>query len=116
MIEPIGKTTCLFRPASGFGAQEQVAYTESKGYRAVVGTVFPLDHWISNSPTLEYLARWLCVSGGIVILHDGEIRGRTTAEVLDRLIPKLKAAGYEFGRLEDEMRVARGTARNSIGQ
>jgi peptidoglycan/xylan/chitin deacetylase (PgdA/CDA1 family) len=41
------------------------------------------------------------VPGGILIMHDGDVRGRTTATVLDELIPQLKAAGYSFGRLEE---------------
>ena len=64
-------------------------------------TVFPLDHWISDSRWLVRIARWLSVKGGIVILHDGETHGQTTAAVLDALLPQLRAAGYEFGRLEE---------------
>ena len=90
-----------FRPPCGLGTQEQIAYARSRGYRAVAGTVFPLDHCISDSRWLVRLARWLSVKGGIVILHDGQTHGRTTAAVLEVLLPQLRAAGYEFGRLEE---------------
>jgi len=66
-----------------------------------MGSVFPMDHWISNSRLLVLLARWLTVPGGIVILHDGDVRGQTTATVLDRLLPQLREAGFSFGRLEE---------------
>ena len=90
-----------FRPPCGLGTKEQIAYARSRGYRAVAGTVFPLDHCISDSRWLVRLARWLSVKGGILILHDGQTHGRTTAAVLEVLLPQLKAAGYEFGRLEE---------------
>lgn len=90
----------LFRPASDFGTKEQIAYARSKDYRPTMGTVFPLDHWISNPDWLICITQWLVVRGGIVILHDGDIRGHTTAEVLDQLLPQLKTAGYIFERLD----------------
>lgn len=90
----------LFRPASDFGTQEQIAYAKSKGYEAVMGSVYPLDHWLSDPGLLVFFARWLTIPGGIVIMHDGDSRGHTTAAVLDRLIPKLRDAGYSFGVLE----------------
>ncbi len=90
----------FFRPASDFGTREQIAYARTRGYEPLVGTVFPMDHWITDPRSITRLARWLSTPGGIVILHDGTIRGRTTAAVLDRLIPELRAAGYSFGRLE----------------
>jgi chitin deacetylase len=90
----------FFRPSSDFGTREQIAYARSKGYEPLMGTVFPMDHWITDSCSIVGIARWLSTPGGIVILHDGAVRGRTTAAVLDRLIPELKAAGYSFGRLK----------------
>jgi peptidoglycan/xylan/chitin deacetylase (PgdA/CDA1 family) len=99
LVERKGATQ-LFRPPSDFGTQEQIAYARSKNYRTWMGTVFPLDHWIFEPDRLVRISRWLAVSGGVVILHDGDVRGVTTAEVLDRLLPKLKAAGYGFGRLD----------------
>ena len=93
----------LFRPASDFGTREQIAYARSKGYEAVMGTVFPLDTRISDPDWLVRISGWLAVPGGIVILHDGDVRGQTTARVLDRLLPKLKAEGFVFGRLEEAL-------------
>lgn len=47
------------------------------------------------------LVKWLAIPGGILIMHDGETRGARTAAVLDKIIPALKDAGYEFGDLND---------------
>jgi peptidoglycan/xylan/chitin deacetylase (PgdA/CDA1 family) len=91
----------FFRPASDFGTRQQIAYARAKGYEAVMGTIFPMDHWISDPDWLVHLSSWLTVRGGILILHDGATGGQTSAVVLDRLIPKLKSAGFTFGRLEE---------------
>lgn len=92
----------LYRPSSDFGTPQQLEYVRSKGYRTVIGTVFPLDHWISSPWMLSSLIEWLAIPGGIIILHDGRERGTTTAEVLDRVIPKLKERGYTFDTLRAE--------------
>lgn len=101
LLEPMQKAR-YFRPASDFGTSKQIAYVRSRGYQAFMGAAFPLDHWVSAPVVLTRLTSWLAAPGAIVILHDGSVRGRTTAEVLDRLIPRLKTAGYSFGRLEEE--------------
>jgi len=49
---------------------------------------------------MHKFASWQSVNGGIIIIHDGNERGARTAEVLDRLIPILKARGYRFGELQ----------------
>ena len=76
-----------------------MAYVRSKGYQPVLGTVFPLDHWINRPSILALLVRWLAVPGGIIIMHDGNSRGHTTAQVLDRVLPLLIKAGYKFEAL-----------------
>ena len=96
-----------FRPPSDLGTPEQMAYVASKGYQPIMGTVFPLDHWIQKPSLLAPLTRWLAVPGGIVIMHDGDVRGRTTAKVLADVLPALKRAGYTFESL-DRMTPAKG--------
>jgi peptidoglycan/xylan/chitin deacetylase (PgdA/CDA1 family) len=93
-------TPRYFRPPYAASTTEQTAYVRSKGYRPVLGTVFPLDDRIHRSSTLALLVRWLAVPGGIVILHDGDVWGRTTAQVLDDVLPALKRAGYTFDSLD----------------
>jgi peptidoglycan/xylan/chitin deacetylase (PgdA/CDA1 family) len=96
-----------FRPPSDLGTAEQMAYVASKNYQPTMGTVFPLDHWIQRPSVLAFLVRWLAVPGGIVIMHDGDERGRTTAKVLADVLPALKRAGYTFESL-DRMTPAKG--------
>lgn len=88
-----------FRPPSGAGTAEQMAYVKSHGLVPILGTDFPLDSAIQNPRSLEFLVKWLAIPGGIVIMHDGNKRGWTTAKVLDAAIPELKKKGYEFRAL-----------------
>jgi len=93
----------LFRPSSDFGTADQLRYVREQGLLPVMGTMYPLDHRLGRPALLAGLARWLRIDGGILILHDGGTRGRTTAAVLDRLIPELKEDGCEFGRLDEAL-------------
>jgi peptidoglycan/xylan/chitin deacetylase (PgdA/CDA1 family) len=36
------------------------------------------------------------IPGSIFVLHDGHGHGRKTAQILDAVVPRLKAQGYEF--------------------
>jgi peptidoglycan-N-acetylglucosamine deacetylase len=89
----------LFRPPSGIVSSEQVGYAAICGCVTVLGTAYPFDAHFRDADCIRWLARWLATDGAIIILHDGAERGRTTAEVLDRLIPELRARGFEFGDL-----------------
>ena len=89
----------LLRPPGGSISAERAQYVKSQGYGIMVGTVFPLDHWLENKAVIETLAKALVIDGGIVILHDTNTRGPRSAVVLDELIPELKAKGYGFALL-----------------
>lgn len=86
----------FFRPPGGSISSDQVKYAASRDYTVVVGTVFPLDHWLENNALIEMLAKALVIDGGIIILHDTNTRGPKTAALLDTLIPELKNKGYQF--------------------
>jgi peptidoglycan/xylan/chitin deacetylase (PgdA/CDA1 family) len=96
-------TPQYFRPPSASSTTRQIAYVRSKGYRPVLGTVFPFDHSIHRPWILRLLIRWLATPGGIIIMHDSDGRGRTTAQVLDAVLPALQRAGYEFDALASMM-------------
>ncbi len=89
----------LFRPPGGSISAEQIKYVHAQGYEVVLGTVYPLDHWLENEGLITRLSRALVREGGIIILHDTTTRGFRTAVVLDRLIPELKQDRYHFALL-----------------
>ena len=91
----------IFRPPNGSVSSKQAAFATAHGYQIVVGTVFPLDHWLENETAIKTLAKMLVTDGGIIILHDTPERGPRTARVLDELIPYLKHKGYAFSLLPE---------------
>jgi peptidoglycan/xylan/chitin deacetylase (PgdA/CDA1 family) len=95
----------LFRPPNGSISSEQAMFVTAQGYQIVVGTIFPLDHWLESKTTLVTLAKLLTIEGGIMILHDTRERGSRAAAVLDELIPRLKREGYNFALLPGQSRV-----------
>jgi peptidoglycan-N-acetylglucosamine deacetylase len=90
-----------FRPPSGFCTADQASYARSRGYRPVLGTIYPLDAQIQRKTVIQLLIRWLTIRGGILIMHDGDEQAATTAAVLDELIPALKRQGFELASLDD---------------
>ena len=91
----------FFRPPGGSISKERADFVHAQGYQIVVGTVFPLDHWLENKTLVEGLIKALVVDGGIIILHDTPTRGPRTAAVLDELLPQLKQKGYRFALLPE---------------
>jgi peptidoglycan/xylan/chitin deacetylase (PgdA/CDA1 family) len=92
VLQPFGAVR-FFRPPSGYATDEDLAHVHARGMEAILGTGYPFDTSIEDVDLLVRLASWLSVEGGIIILHDGNERGLRTAQVLDRLIPLLKARG-----------------------
>jgi peptidoglycan/xylan/chitin deacetylase (PgdA/CDA1 family) len=71
------------------------------GHECVLGSVYPLDAglgwpWLSERYIVAH-AR----PGSIIILHDRGRRGTHTAEVLGRVLPVLRARGYEIVTLTE---------------
>jgi len=92
----------LFRPPGGSISTERARFVATQGYEIVAGTIFPLDHWLENTHIIVALAKALTIDGGIIILHDTNIRGPRTAAVLDELIPYLQHKGYRFELLPEK--------------
>lgn len=90
-----------FRPASGWYGTAIRDHVQARGYRLVLGNVFPFD---SHLPSVDFCG-WFVARGihpgAIVILHDGEHRGPRTADVLRDVLPTLAERGYEVTTLSD---------------
>jgi len=90
------------RPAAGWYTGAMAAIAARHGYRIVLGSVFPLDHLI---PSSGFAARFILAGarpGSIIVLHDGNDRGRRTVATLRQVLPRLRARGLEVvtvGRL-----------------
>lgn len=84
----------LFRPGAGWYDARMVRVAEERGYRTVLGSVYPFDTVIAAPGVLSWYVLRSTVPGSILILHDGPERGLRTAEVLRTVLPELKRRGY----------------------
>lgn len=86
----------LFRPPSGEFTSAQVALVKARGYRAVLGSVYPFD---TSRPPAAY-TRWLVsknlAPGVIVILHDGVRDPNNMLEALDDILTAGTRRGFKF--------------------
>ena len=83
------------RPGSGWFNRRMLAIVGRHGYRLVLGSVYPLD---AHLPSVYLASRHILRQvhpGAIIILHDGDSRGRRTVEVFRRILPELRRRGYK---------------------
>lgn len=83
-----------FRAGSGRYNDMVLTLTEERGYRIAMASVAPLDTLISSPRSMSGFISWMVEPGSVVVLHDGQDRGRRTAATLDRLLPILHDRGY----------------------
>lgn len=86
----------LFRPPSGLVSEAQLDILEARGYRSIMGTVYPFD---TSRPPSAYV-RWLITKnlapGSIVILHDGARDASNMIAALEQILARGRASGLRF--------------------
>jgi peptidoglycan/xylan/chitin deacetylase (PgdA/CDA1 family) len=85
-----------FRPGSGWYNDRMLRSVAARGYRLVLGSVYPFD---AQLPFPAFAARYVrnnVTPGSIIVLHDGPTRGRRTAAVLRTVLPELRSRGYRI--------------------
>lgn len=86
----------LFRPPSGEFTDAQLALVKARGYRPVLGSVYPFD---TSRPPVAYI-RWLVsknlAPGVIVIMHDGVRDPSNMLEALDDILAEGTRRGFRF--------------------
>lgn len=93
-LEVLGGST-LFRPGSGWFDERMVAEASLRGYRTVLGSIYPFDAHLPFPRFASWFVQQQAAPGGIVVLHDGAERGVRTAEVLRRVLPNLQRRGFD---------------------
>lgn len=83
-----------FRPGSGWYDRSMVDEVERRGYRVVLGSVYPFDAQISAEPWLAGRILASVEPGDVIVLHDGERRGQRTARVLRTVLEELQQRGF----------------------
>jgi len=87
-----------FRPSGGWFHPPMVEWARSRGYRTVLGSIWPLDGLGIAPP--EPAQRWLvgrfAHPGGIVVLHDTEEANPATCRTLQAVVPELQQRCFSF--------------------
>ena len=92
-----------FRPSGGWPTPRMLRRAESRGYRTVLGSIWPCDGVpLPLLPSQTRLA-WQKMAverfahpGGIVVLHDTPAANPLTRATLKAVVPKLREEGYAF--------------------
>lgn len=88
------------RPPYGAFTAKTAHLLTGWGYRLVMWSSIP-QHWMQP---LRWSIRQVLAEaspGGIIVLHDGHGHGKKVTEIVDAIIPPLKAQGYEFITIQE---------------
>jgi peptidoglycan/xylan/chitin deacetylase (PgdA/CDA1 family) len=87
------------RPPYGFFTARTLSLLDEWGYRLVLWDNMPLHFIQPVSWTIKQIVE-PTVPGSIIVLHDGKRHGAKVAQILDIVLPQLKAKGFEFVTIE----------------
>jgi peptidoglycan/xylan/chitin deacetylase (PgdA/CDA1 family) len=89
-----------FRPGGGWFRASMLASLNERGYRLVLGSIFP---WDTVHPPVGWM-RWFVLHnahpGAILVLHDRPDTLPATLALLRQVVPALRQRGYRFVTLE----------------
>jgi peptidoglycan/xylan/chitin deacetylase (PgdA/CDA1 family) len=95
MIGPLkGPKWC--RPGSGWFTPDMVEIARREGYRFCLGSIYPLDNKLRKPGFIRRTVEDRIFPGAILILHAGGPKRNYVIELLEGLLPALKAKGYTF--------------------
>lgn len=91
------------RPPYGAFTARTLSLLEGWGYRLVMWNSIP-PHWMQplNWTINQVIAD--AIPGSVIVLHDGHGHGTRVAEIVDSIVPKLRAKDFRFVTME-EMRI-----------
>lgn len=98
----------VFRPGSGWYDDRMIEVAAQRGYRTVLGSVYPFDAQISSSGFASWYVLQNIVPGSVVVLHDGQERGVRTADVLRSVLPTLRQRGYRIVTVSELLAASNG--------
>jgi peptidoglycan/xylan/chitin deacetylase (PgdA/CDA1 family) len=87
-----------FRPSGGWFHPPMLAWVRSRGYRTVLGSIWPLDGLgiAPPEPAQRLLVERFAHPGGIVVLHDTTKDNPATRRTVQAVVPELQQRGYSF--------------------
>jgi peptidoglycan/xylan/chitin deacetylase (PgdA/CDA1 family) len=96
-IDP--ETIRFIRPPYGAFTKQNLSLLTDWGYHLVMWNSIP-PHWMQ--PTYWTIKQVLhdALPGSVIVLHDGHGHGTKVAQILDRIVPRLKEKQFEFVTVE----------------
>jgi peptidoglycan/xylan/chitin deacetylase (PgdA/CDA1 family) len=91
----------LMRPGSGLIRRDQRAALSARGYRCVLGSVYPFDAHLPQGARLARRVVRRASPGAIVILHEGRPERAGVLEMLAVVLAGLRARGLEATTVSD---------------
>jgi len=88
------------RPPYGVFDQATLSRLTDWGYRLVMWNCMP-PHWMQPLGWSIQQVMEAIMPGSVIVLHDGHGHGTRVAEIVDDIVPRIKALGYEFIRVEE---------------
>lgn len=95
LIGPMEETKWC-RPGSGWFTPGMVEIAHDLGYRCCLGSLYPFDNKLRQPGWIRQLVNDRIFPGAILVLHEGGPEREYIVDLLEELIPELKAAGYRF--------------------
>lgn len=90
-----------FRPGSGLFNRKMLNRIAQRGYRLVLGSVYPYDAQVGSVSFSNWYIRNSVRPGSIIVLHDGTTERGRIITVLQNILPLLKNQGYRFVTLSE---------------
>jgi peptidoglycan/xylan/chitin deacetylase (PgdA/CDA1 family) len=94
-------TVSWLRPGSGWYNDSMLDTIERAGYQCALGSVYPYD---AHLPWPDLSTSYVLANvrpGAVIVLHEGGERSRRTIETLRRVLPELRARGYQVVTLSE---------------
>ena len=94
------ETIRTVRPPYGFFTAKTLSMLSDWGYRLVIWNSIP-PHWVQP---MQWTIKQILDEvgpGSVIVLHDGKGHGAKVAQILDNILPRLKALNFDFIKIED---------------
>jgi peptidoglycan/xylan/chitin deacetylase (PgdA/CDA1 family) len=98
------------RPPYGFFTARILSLLTGWGYRLVLWDNMPLHFLQPTAWTIQQILE-RTIPGSIIVLHDGKGHGAKVSQILDVILPQLKAKGFEFVTIEQMQKTVTGESK-----
>ena len=88
------------RPPYGLFTERNLSQLMEWGFRLVMWSCIP-PHWMQPVSWSIRQITESAIPGAVIVLHDGHGHGRRVAEIVDAIVPRIRALGLDFITVEE---------------